>query len=85
MKKLHVIPKRNITPLMLNVMRKICLWVMACFVRSAFSLVCRHTTTMTQMKITVLIAIITKIGARNAPINAPKCDRKQLKHETRHA
>ena len=79
MKNPQVIPNRNSTPLRLNVMRKICFLVMVCFVRSAFSLVWRLTTTITQMKNTTLIAIITKIGIRNAPISAPNCDRKQLK------
>ena len=81
MKKPQVRPNRKSTPLMLNVIRKICLLVTAFFVRSAFSLVCRLTTTITQTKNTALIAITTKIGARNAPISAPKCDRKQLKKE----
>ena len=77
-KKIQVRPKRSSTPLMLIVMRKICLLLMVVFVRAAFFLACRITTLTTQKKMTVLTIIITKIGARNAPISAPTCDRKQL-------
>ena len=64
-------------------MRKICFLVMVCFVRSVFSLVWRLITTITQIKKTTLIAIITKIGARNAPISAPNCNMKQLKNNNK--
>jgi hypothetical protein len=41
-------------------------------------LVCRMTTTMTQMKKITLTTVMMKMGARNAPTRAPICDRKQL-------
>ena len=63
---------------MLNIMRRICLLVTVCFIRSAVSLACRMTTVITQMKKTTLTTMTMKIGARNAPSKAPICDRKQL-------
>ena len=77
-KNSQVRPKRNSTPLMLNDMRRICLLVTVCFILFAVSLVCRMTTTITQMKKITLTTIMIKMGARNAPTRAPICDRKQL-------
>ena len=78
MKKPQVKPKRKSTPLMLIIRRKIDLLLMDLFVLAAFSLACRITTMITQMKMITLSTMITRIGAKNAPISAPICDRKQL-------
>ena len=76
--KSHVSPKRNMTPLMLNISRIMVVLLIPSFVRAAVPLVCWVSITITQVKTTTLKTMTARIGARKAPQKASTCDRKQL-------
>ena len=79
MAKSHVSPKRNITPLMLNIIRRMVLaLIFSCF-RATLPLLCRISTT-TKMK--RLKSIMARIGARNVPQNTSAWEMKQLKNKS---